>query len=519
MGQVFGAFGDLLPTDRFQIAVPLRPPLSLIPCTASDFSALRVMADPAESASFVGRLGAAIDVALDGPLLARTFAVVVPAVSASPGAIETSPGVTNRLVAILRSHGRRTWADLATTTVGEIRAWHGAGRTMTVRLVMAAVETALQTAQTTQVAVTYETGERTEVSAALDACLASLPDARGRALFEIDDLQIMSSDDRLPAYELVGLSNVHSNRLKRVAREHVRIAAAADATLGGVLTGLADRLGDAIDCPGIEHVLAAFGLPSTVDPAGLLALWLAGPYLSIPCDDMADSERWWSPHPAEIVKETADLLASSGGVHAHDQLLRDLVGVGVSSACAPRWLARQPVRIRDGVVVVVAGRVGDVLTRVFEATGRAMSNAELAAWTPTTEMAAGVVTELRRNGAFLETGPGSWELTDWGGVASDHVVPIDVAVTPAVLAGDDGEVPVEVAVLLGLRPGTPLNLSTRFGPLVMSYDGVRVVRGSARPVVLASGAALGDVLSFVVDPRTNAVQITVTRSKPTGDNT
>lgn len=518
MGQVFGAFGDLLPADRFQIAVPLRPPFSFVPLAGSEFAALRVIADPSESEAFVSRLEAAIEMVIDGPLSSRKFGALVPGVSASRSAIETAPGVTNRLVAIVRSHGRRTWADLATTTVGEIRAWHGAGRTMTVRLVMAAVETALQTAQTTQQALTYETVERTEVSAALDACLTSLPDARGRAAFEIDDLPIVSSDDRVPAYELVGLSYVHSNRLKRVAREHVRIIAAADATLAPVLTRLADRLGDAIDGPGIERVLAAFGLPSTADPAGLLALWLAGPYLPIAGDDMPGYDRWWSPRPAEIAKETSDLLASSGGVHTYDQLLRDLVGVGVS-ACAPRWLARQPVRVHDGVVVLVSGRVGDVLTRVFEATGRAMSNTELASWMPTTEMAAAVAAELRRNGAFLETGPDRWELTDWGGVPSDHFVHIDVAVTPGVLSGNEGDVPIDVAALLGLHPGTPLNLSTRFGPLVMSYDGIRVVRGSARPVVLASGAAIGDVLSFVVDPRTNAVQITVTRLKPTGDNT
>jgi hypothetical protein len=519
MWQVFGAFGDLLPADRFQIAVPLRQPFSFVPLAASEFAALPVIADLSDSALFVGRLEAAIERVIDGPLLTRSFGALVPGMSASRSAIETAPGVTNRLVAIVRSHGRRTWADLATTTVGEIRGWHGAGRTMTVRLVMAAVETALQMARTTQLALTYQTVARSEVSAALDACLTSLPDARGRSAFEIDDLQVVSSNDRTPTYELVGLSNVHSNRLKRSAREHVRTAATADATLALALTRLSDHLGDAIDGLGIEHVFAAHGLPRLADPAGLLALWLAGPYLPIPGDDVSGSERWWSPRPSAIAKETSDLLASSGGVHTYDQLLRDLVGIGVSTACAPRWLARQRIRIHDGIVVLVSGRVGDVLTRVFEATGRAMSNAELATWMPTSEMAAAVVAELRRNGAFLETGPGRWELADWGGVPSDHFVHIDVAVSPDVLSGSEGDVPIEVAALLGLRPGTPLNLSTRFGPLAMSYDGVRVVRGSARPVVLASGAAIGDVLSFVVDPRTNAVQITVTRSKPTGDNT
>jgi hypothetical protein len=524
MGQVFGAFDGLQPADRFAIAAPLRPAFSFLPFAAREFAMLPAIADPSESAAFVTRLEAAIEKVIDGPLATRKFGQLVPGVSTSRSAIETAPGVTNRLVAIVRSHGRRTWADLSTTTIGEIRAWHGAGRTMTVRLVIAAAETALRAAQTTQLALTYETVARTEVAAALDACLTSVPDTRGRAAFEIDDLQIASSSDEwLPAYELIGLSNVHSNRLKRAAREHVRIAAAENPTLTNTIARLADHLGDAIDDDDLEHALVELGLPGTNDLAGLLALWLAGPYAPVPGydrnGDIPSDGRWWSPRSSEIAEETSELLASSGGVHAHDHLLSDLVRIGVSEMCAPRWLARQRVRIHDGIVVLVTGRVAEVLTRVFEATGRAMSHAELASWMPTDEMAATVATELRKNRAFLETGPNSWELADWGGVPSAHVVHIDVAVTPAVLAGDEADLPSEVAALLGLRPGTRLNLSTRFGPLVMSYDGARVVRGSARPVVLASGAATGDVLSFVVDPRTNAVQISVTRSTPTGDNT
>jgi hypothetical protein len=384
---------------------------------------------------------------------------------------------------------------------------------MTVRLVMAAVETALRTAQTTQLALTYETVARTDLARALDAYLTSIPDARGRAAFEIDDLQI-ASDDWLPAHELIGLSNVHSNRLKRAARDHVRSAAVSDATVARTIADLAGRLGDAVDQADMERALTELGLPGTNDPACLLALWLAGPYVPIPGED-----RWWSPRPSEIAEETSELLASSGGVHAHDQLLSDLVSIGVSHSCAPRWLARQRVRIHDGVVVLVTGRVTDVLTRIFEATGRAMSHDELATWMPTNDMAVTVAKELRKNHAFLETGPDSWELAEWGGAPSGHVVQIDVPVTSAALAGDTADLPSEVAAVLGLRPGAQLKLSTRFGPLVMSYDGTRVVRGSARPVVLASGAAIGDVLTFVVDPRTHTVNITVTTSEPSGDNT
>jgi hypothetical protein len=63
--------------------------------------------------------------------------------------------------------------------------------------------------------------------------------------------------------------------------------------------------------------------------------------------------------------------------------------------------------------------------------------------------------------------------------------------------------------MLGLRPSVPLTLGTRFGPLALAYDGARVVRSSVRPVILACGAAAGDVLWFVVDPRGLAVEVVV----------
>ena len=506
MGQVFGAFGELRPADRLEIVIPLRPPFQLVPVTAVEFAQLPVVTDPSATSAFLEQLEAAVVAVVDGPLARWSLGRVLPGIASSPLSIETATGVTNRLVAVVRSNNCRTWADLSQLTIGEIREWHGAGRKMIGRLVRAGAETALRAAQSTQPTVVFHVGERMGAAAALDACLAGLPDARGRIAFELDDLRIDRAITEVsPTHALIGLGHDWMRRLKYDARDHVRRAAAADAALTAVIGQLAEHLGEVVDIQGVASSLTALDLPGLSDPAGLLAVWLAGPYVPIPGHD-----NWWSPRPAEVVKATADLVASSGGVHAHAALVNDLTDIGVNGGCAERWLACQRVRIAEGLVVHVAGSVRDVAARVLEATGRPMSRDELCAWMPAgDEVESTLLVELRRHERFVETGPDQWELIEWGGEPSSHLVQIEVPVTEGVVNGHEAEAPTELAALLGLRAGVPLKLSTRFGPLVMTYDGRRVVRGSARPVVLASGAAVGDVLSIVVDPRSHAAMVTV----------
>lgn len=52
--------------------------------------------------------------------------------------------------------------------------------------------------------------------------------------------------------------------------------------------------------------------------------------------------------------------------------------------------------------------------------------------------------------------------------------------------------------------------------MTVTYDGARVMRGTARPVALASGAAIGDVLWFVIDPRDLAAEVTIESADPAG---
>jgi hypothetical protein len=203
------------------------------------------------------------------------------------------------------------------------------------------------------------------------------------------------------------------------------------------------------------------------------------------------------------------MLSGGGGVHPDEVVLKDLLRLGVTEAHAHRWLSRQHVRIEHGLVVHLGGRIGDVAARALEATGRAMSSRELCAWLPPEVTAPVLVVELNRSRVFVETGPDRWELTDWGGEPSGHLVRIGVQVTPEVVSGDEAELAYEVAGLLRLRPGVPRTFATRFGPMVVSYDGSRVRRGSGRPIVLASGADIGDVLWFVIDPRNSEVEVSV----------
>ena len=507
MGHIFAAYGALQPHDRFQIGALLRDPITTFPATTADFAVLPVPRSGSTTATFLRRLQDALVPVLDTQLSSWTLAALVPQVAALTGGVETAPGTTNRLVALVRANGHRTWVALAGCTIGEIRCWHGAGQQMTARLVIAAVATALRSAPSEASRQPTRVAARGPICKALDACLANLPDARGRFAFELDELRIdraRTAVDRPATHELVGLSSERARQLKVAAREQVLAVSRQDAAVEQRVGELATLLGQATAHDGLETALESLELPGTSDAAGLLAVWLAGPYRAVPGHD-----GWWSPRPVELVAETGGLLAMGGGVHPHEVLIKDLIRFGVAEAHAEGWLSHQRVRIEHGLVIDLRGRVGDVGVRVLEATGRAMSYGELCSWMPSEISSSVLAAELRRNPTFIETGPDRWELADWGGEPSAHLVRIRIEVTPEVVSGAEAELSSGIASLLGLRPNVAMTFGTRFGPMAVSYDGSRVMRGSARPVVLASGAAIGDVLWFVIDPRDLAVEVTV----------
>ncbi len=511
MREVFAAFEALQPYDRFQIGCLIRDPSSCFPVLAADSAMLAVPGVGATQSSFLQLLQAALIPVVDGALSSYTLHALVPRVAGLPGGVETSPLTTNRLVALVRANGYRTWEDLAGCKIADVRRWYGAGQQTTAQLVVAAVAAVLHNApdeRGVQLTLPLHAVPRNAVCAALDACLVSLPDARGRFAFEVDELRLdgqrTASADRPMTQQFIGVGAERVRQLKAAARRHILELTRQDGALEQRVVELAALVGLATDHDGFPNALAKLNLPGLSEPAGLLAIWLAGPYRAVPGHD-----GWWSPRPAELIEATNTFLATGGGVHTHDVVIKDLVGFGLTAAQAERWLGRQHVRIEHGVVVDLRGSAAAVAERVLEATGQAMSYRELCSWMPAEISASALATELQRNRAFIETGPDLWELADWGGEPSAHLVRLSIEVTAEEMAGTETALSSEVASLLRLRPGIPLILGTRFGPLALCFDGCQVVRGTARPVVLASGAAIGDVLWFFVDPRDLAVEVSV----------
>lgn len=511
LGEIFAAFGALEPYDRFQIGGLIHDPTRCFPVTTADFAMLAVPGDGATRTGFLQLLQAALIPVVDGALSPYTLRALVPRVAVLRGGVETSPLTTNRLVALVRANGHPTWGDLAGCTIGDVRRWHGAGQQMTAQLIVAAVAAVLHNAPDehgVQLTLALHAAPRNGVCAALDACLASLPDARGRFAFERDELRLdeqrTASSDRPMTHQFIGVGPEHVRKLRAVARRHILEVTRQDAALEQRVVELAAVIGLATDHDGLRHALATLDLPGLSEPAGLLAIWLAGPYRAVPGHD-----GWWSPRPVELIEATNTLLATGGGVHTHDVVIKDLASFGMTAAQAEGWLCRQRVRIERGVVVDLRGSAAAIGERVLEATGQAMSYRELCSWMPAEISASALATELQRNRTFIETGPDRWELADWGGEPSAHLVRLSIEVTAEEVAGTDAALSSEVASLLRLRPGIPLILGTRFGPLALCFDGCQVVRGTARPVVLASGASIGDVLWFVVDPRDLAVEVSV----------
>ena len=306
--------------------------------------------------------------------------------------------------------------------------------------------------------------------------------------------------------ELVGVGAEHIRKLRHFARLHVREVLAEAPELTLTVARVAERLGGLADRASFDRVLAEANLPSTSDPAGLLAVYLAGPYRPVP-----GHLGWWAVDPAEVVEVTRRLIRDGGGVHDRGALVADLEVEGISSAVVDAWLGCQPVRVEGELVVSLAGRATDIAARVLEATGRAMTLSEIGAWMPTHDHASTLVADLRRHSAFVQTGPDCWELAEWGGERSTHVIRWCMPVTASAIDGDEGDAPGELVAALGLRVDQPTRLATRYGPIALAYDGRRVVRSSARPIILASGARVGDTLIIVVDITGQAVGVELDR--------
>ena len=432
---------------------------------------------------------------------------IVPAIASVPGRLDSSPSATHRLIALVRSNGDGRWSHLATMTIEDFRAWRGAGPVLVGQLVAAAVGAAMATSMGQ--ASAWRQPDLWAARAAnaavrfLDQALVEA-DPRARAVVEHVDLLLAPSVDARRTPPLVatqlGLSYERVRQLRVNMLDALRAAGRAE-PIAELAHQLAHELGEAVTRTEIDRVLVAHDLPRSDDPAGLLALWLAGPYLPVP-----DHPGWFSRDPAELVAHSRAVLEDGGGVHAVATLRRDLATLGITDANLDAWMEAQPLRIVHDVAVVMSGTVAQRAERALEATGTAMTLDELATWLEPHQRAE-VAATIGRDGRFVRTAADLWELADWGSAPDDSLLRLDIRVDDDVLLGAEGLLPLPLVQALGLRPGRVSRFATRFGPLALSYDGERATRGSVRPIALASGAVPGSMLTFSLTPGLDRAEV------------
>lgn len=505
--RVFAAVEALAPVDRVELSRLLGEPglpLSLLP---ADIARLTFPRQPSRRAALLELIERAVRGQIDGDLADWTLEEIVPGLGRITGRIDASPDATNRLVAVLHAHRAASWTSLAARRIGDVRAWQGAGPAVVSRLVRLAVAAAMGRHpaghETREQEALFVDERASPLASAFTAVLGAVGDDRGVAVLAHGDLRLDAPLSPAEVADLLGVSYERTRQLRAAARRTVHEAGSATPLAADAAAALAGRLGEAAPRAAVEEALGSMGLGTTDTVVARLALWMAGPYLPVP-----SRPGWYSRQPAELLARTAGLLAAGGGVHDRRTLLDDLAHLGVAPESTEAWLDVQPVRREHDLVVYLVGRPASVAERALEATGRAMTTTELQRWLPDDD-ASVLPVALRRDRRFLETAPGAWELAEWGGVRSDQRVRMEVAVTHDVLAGRTGEAPPDLVLLLGLTPGSTQTFTSRFGPVTLTFDGHRVVRGSARPVALACGAVAGTTLVFSLDPGRAVAEVEV----------
>lgn len=161
--------------------------------------------------------------------------------------------------------------------------------------------------------------------------------------------------------------------------------------------------------------------------------------------------------------ETLLLLLEDGGVRPVEHVTKELERLGVNHEHTGSWLAEQPVRLVEDLVVSTRGSAAQVAERALSATGRAMTLPELGPFTgaPETEgEVAGLRALLHGTRRFVWVGDDGFELAEWGGgEASDTDPAVERgSVRPVALAA--GAKPGE-ALVLGFHPGQDEVVVTR----------------------------------------------------------
>ncbi|MGC8626016.1 MAG: hypothetical protein ACP5VR_00430 [Acidimicrobiales bacterium] len=210
--------------------------------------------------------------------------------------------------------------------------------------------------------------------------------------------------------EREGICRRNANRHVHRAAPRVREAlAVAPAPLRWAVSALRERLGAVAPVSQLDDELARLGAAEPPAP-GMLA-WLAGPYLSVP-----GRPGWLAKEPKEALDRTAACLAEDGGVRHWADVQAELADLDLKAANLRPWLACNGAAVVHDVVVSVEGPLGDVVERVLDAYGTALTPHEIVAElsgagrSVSLEALAKVLGSRR----FARSGSGAVRLTAWG---------------------------------------------------------------------------------------------------------
>jgi len=499
-------------------------------------------------------------------LSGRRLRAILPAMAMADGAF-CSPGTPARLRGVMERNGATTWAQLGALTLAEIAGWTGVGPRTAVDLIGVVAGGILDrseapTSRSAEAVDDLATLGGYEGDGALGAALerlraahhpAEVRAAAGRLLSgmgggsrtcldRLDELLSAAGDERARAVfehrmvrqgprptqaELGAALGIGTERVRQLCRRAVDDVTGAFDQAPGELRDLvastAEELGAAAPLEAVVELLARRDLPAMPDSRSLLLLWLAGPYATV-----EGHAGWLATDPPALLTDTTLVLLEDGGVRPVEHVLKELERLGLNHEHTERWLAEQPARLVDGLVVSTRGSVSQVAERALSATGRAMTVPELATYTSgegAAGEAAGLRALLHRDRGFVWVGDDRFELGEWGGVddaTGDAAVesrsvadrPADgrlwlrVDVDDGVLGGSVGPVPLPFVEALGLGAGDRRSYPTRYGPVALSNAGSGPTRGSIRPVALAVGATVGDALVLGFHPSQDDVVVT-----------
>jgi len=439
-------------------------------------------------------------------LSGRRLREIHPAMATADGVFRP-PGTPARVLGVIERNGAATWARLGELTLAEIEWWTSVGPRTVVDLIGAVAGGLLdrsegppgRPAEADDLATLggYEADgalgaalkrltaahHPAEVRAAAGRLLSGLGGGSYNCLDRLDDLLAEAGDERDRAVfehrmvrpgpratqaELGAALGIGIVRVRQLCLRAADAVTAAFHQAPGELVDLvvatAEELGVVAPLEAVAKVLATRDLPPLPDSRSLLLLWLAGPYSAV-----TGHEGWLATDPAALLSGTALLLSEDGGVRPVEHVIKDLERLGLSSEHTEGWLAEQPVRLVDGLVMSTRGSVAEVAERALSATGRAMTVPELTICTSVDGAAgeaAGLRALLHRDQRFVWAGDDRFELAEWGG-------------------GDEATTGVALC-------------NVGAGP----------TRGSVRPVALAVGATVGDALVLGLHPGQDDVVVT-----------